>query len=161
MLITGEEKSLKKITQNKALFELCKQYCQSKGYEEPEEENPFAKSVGFKYRFDCCWPKKKVAMEFQGGGQQGRHATFYGYNNDCIKTALANGFGWSVFPITTHQFTKGMAYTIIDMIFGGKTMQEYADALQEIAKSYRKRGVSNRAARSKPVVRSKKKPKGK
>lgn len=129
----------KKMTENKLLFHAVHSYCQQNFFDSPIAEHPFSKGLNRDHRFDCCWLDKKVAIEFQGGGQFGRHATFYGYNNDCIKFTLANFLGWTVYPITTHQFEKGMAFVIVDFIFGKKLIEESSDAIRSISEFYKRK----------------------
>lgn len=128
------------VTKNTALFLSASAYCRSKGYPLPtggDEELVFAKDHGRKYAFDCAWPEAKAAIEFQGGGQRGRHARFGGYNNDCLKLAYAVGMGWRLFYVTTHQATKGMHFLLMDFLFGHQKIELLAAGLNDLSAFYR------------------------
>lgn len=148
-------KSKSKITKNIGLFQSLKQYCLVKGFTAPlggdgedgkSQELVFAKELGRKYAFDCCWPDRMLAIEFQGGGNSGRHCSWNGYSNDCLKTAYAVAMGWKLYPITTDQVKKGMAYAILDFEFDHKDQNKLAAELNEISKFYKAKTKNKNAA---------------
>lgn len=52
-----------------------------------------------RFRFDFAWPKKKLAVEINGGIwlRRGGHSTGKGIENDLRKLQLARSLGWTVF----------------------------------------------------------------
>ena len=52
----------------------------------------------FGYRFDFCWPSKKVAVEIHGFGFG--HQAIRGLQVDCEKARHAIMLGWCVVPFT-------------------------------------------------------------
>jgi hypothetical protein len=56
-----------------------------------------------RFRFDFCWPDKKLAVECDGGtwSKKGRHTTGSGYERDCVKLNLAVLHGYKVLRFTT------------------------------------------------------------
>jgi hypothetical protein len=79
--------------------------CQHDHLEQPEREFCFAMQMGRKWRFDFAWPLLRVAVEIEGLRKKfidgvpyaiGRHCTFKGFAEDCIKYAHANTLGWHV-----------------------------------------------------------------
>lgn len=86
--------------------ELFALYCRHELLPPFEREYPFGVAIGRKWRFDFAWPHVKVAVEieglrkvFDGEGRcyaVGRHTTFEGFADDCIKYAHANTLGWHV-----------------------------------------------------------------
>ena len=129
-----------KVTRNDALYSDLLLYCRAKGVETPlggEEELKFAADFGRDFRFDAAWPVKRFAIEFQGGGDSGRHARFYGYANDAIKLAYAQMLGWRLYYVTTHQASFGMHLAIADCELGLKSLAESAEALKELSERYK------------------------
>lgn len=141
------------VTRNDALWSAASLFCKSQGYPLPvggEDEIKFAEEMGRKYAFDCAWPDQKIAIEFQGGGERGRHQKFRGYNNDVLKLAHAAALGWRVYYVTTHQATKGMHYLLMDFEFGGRDLAKLAKGLLDVSAFYR----AKPKAKSKGIPRS-------
>lgn len=83
----------------------------------PVREHKFLTDRNF--RFDFCWPEHKVALEVEGGIYRGksRHTSITGFENDCIKYALAIQTGWKVYRFSTGQVMKGIALMFMDEEF--------------------------------------------
>ena len=57
-----------------------------------------------KWRFDYCWPDKKLAVEIEGGiFQQGRHTRGAGFANDMEKYNAAVLLGWRILRYTPNK----------------------------------------------------------
>ena len=57
-----------------------------------------------RWRFDLCWPDRKIAAELEGAvWAGGRHTRGGGYEGDCTKYNTAAALGWRVY-----RFTRGM-----------------------------------------------------
>ena len=68
-----------------------------------------------RWRFDYCWPNKKVALEVEGGTWVGgRHVTGKGYENDCEKYSEAAILGWKVIRATTSMLKDGRATLLLE-----------------------------------------------
>jgi very-short-patch-repair endonuclease len=59
-----------------------------------------------KWRFDFCWPEKKIAVEIEG---RGRHQSFGGFEADAIKYNSAARLGWLVLRYTPAMVMRGDA----------------------------------------------------
>ena len=82
------------------------------GLPRPVEEYRFCKR---RWRFDLCWPDRKLAFEIEGGTWvQGRHTRGKGFENDCIKYNEARLLGWQVFRVTTAMVEDGRALAYIE-----------------------------------------------
>jgi len=67
-----------------------------------------------RFRFDFCWPDKKIACEIDGGTHtNGRHNRGTGYEKDCYKMALAISEGWTVYRFTSGMVEDGVAIDFI------------------------------------------------
>jgi len=86
----------------------------------------FALSIGRAWRFDFAWPDLKVAVEIEGlvkrfiNGKPymlGRHATFSGFTEDCIKYANANILGWHVLRFNQALVKDGSAIELTAQMF--------------------------------------------
>lgn len=76
----------------------------------PECEYLFARESGRMYRFDRCWPGRKIAVELDGGVHTGgRHVRGEGFTEDCRKLNLAATLGWTVLRFTTDMLVKDPA----------------------------------------------------
>jgi very-short-patch-repair endonuclease len=75
----------------------------------PERE--FAFHPTRKWRFDFCWPERKIAVEIEG---RGRHQSFGGFEADATKYNEAAKLGWRVFRYTPAMVMRGDA--INDML---------------------------------------------
>jgi len=85
--------------------ELFALYCRHELLPPFEREYPFGVAIGRKWRFDFAWPELLVAVEIEGLTKKfiddvpyaiGRHCTFKGFADDCVKYAHANTLGWHV-----------------------------------------------------------------
>lgn len=69
---------------------------------------------GRQYRWDFSWGQWHVAVECQGGvWNQGRHVRGDGYQEDCIKSALAQLDGWLTLSVTPAMISTGLAVDLI------------------------------------------------
>lgn len=63
-----------------------------------------------RWRFDCAWPDRKLAVEVEGGVyMQGRHSRGTGMEADAEKYAEAAIHGWTVIRVTPRQVKNGQA----------------------------------------------------
>jgi len=68
-----------------------------------------------KWRFDCAWPDRLLAVEVDGGtGLYGRHNRPQGYENDCEKLNEAIALGWKVLRFTGRQVKSGEAAIFLE-----------------------------------------------
>lgn len=83
------------------------------GIQEPVAEFRFAPPR--KWRFDWCWPDKKIALEIEGGvWTSGRHSRGgVGFLKDMTKYNMAGKLGWRIFRCTPDEFKKGIAQSFM------------------------------------------------
>ena len=82
------------------------------GLPRPIEEFRFSKR---RWRFDLCWPVRKLAVEIEGGTwSRGRHTRGKGFAADCIKYNEAALLGWHVLRVTTEMVEDGTALAYIE-----------------------------------------------
>lgn len=63
-----------------------------------------------RFRFDRAFPRKKVAVELEGGvWSGGRHTRGKGFESDCEKYNLAHSNGWMVFRFTGNMLKRDPA----------------------------------------------------
>lgn len=63
-----------------------------------------------RWRFDFCWPDRKVAVECEGATwTNGRHTRGSGYAKDLEKYNAAQMLGWKVFRCTADMVKRGIA----------------------------------------------------
>ncbi len=95
--------------------------CRAHGLPPVVREHKFAVQLGRLWRFDFAWTDYLVAVEIEGLVQKyidgtlyaiGRHASFSGFEGDCIKYANAAILGWRVLRFNQRLVTDG---TAIDM----------------------------------------------
>lgn len=68
-----------------------------------------------RWRFDCAWPDRKLAVEVEGGVfVQGRHSRGLGMEKDTEKYAEAAILGWTVLRVTPRQVKSGQALNWIE-----------------------------------------------
>ena len=68
-----------------------------------------------KFRFDLCWPDRKLAVEQEGGiWIRGRHTRGKGFATDCSKYNEAVLLGWRVLRVTTGMVSDGTALAYIE-----------------------------------------------
>lgn len=102
------------------LEDLFALHCRAGHLPEPVREHRFHGERRF--RFDFCWPDRKIAVEIDGGTWTGgRHSRGAGYERDCEKLNLAALAGWRVF-----RFTGGM-------VRSGAAIATVVEALREAA----------------------------
>lgn len=78
------------------------------GLPEPVREYRFAPPRRF--RFDFCWPERKVAVEIDGAvWSGGRHTRGAGFLRDCEKLNLAALGGWAVLRFSGELVRSGEA----------------------------------------------------
>ena len=76
--------------------------CESAGLGLPVAEYKFHPTR--KWRFDYCWPDKKVALEVEGGvWTGGRHTRGSGFVRDILKYNSAAILGWRVLRCTPQE----------------------------------------------------------
>lgn len=69
------------------------------GIEKPVKEFRFHPKR--RWKFDYAWPKKKIALEYEGlFSVKSRHITIKGYSDDCEKYSVAAIMGWKVIRLT-------------------------------------------------------------
>jgi len=77
------------------------QMCKYLKLPKPEVEYKFCETR--KWRFDFCWPDKKVAVECEGGIYRGGgHTSIKGFEKDIEKYNHAVLDGWKVLRYTTN-----------------------------------------------------------
>ena len=70
------------------------------------------------WRFDFCWPDKKLAVEVEGGiWIKGGHVTGQGYEEDRIKYGEAMKLGWRVYSCTSNMIKSKLAINTIIVLF--------------------------------------------
>jgi very-short-patch-repair endonuclease len=85
------------------------------GLPHPLREHRFAPPR--KWRFDLCWPDRKLAVEVEGGQWvRGRHARPAGMRADCEKYNTALLDGWRVFRFVSDQVTDGTALAVLERV---------------------------------------------
>ncbi|WP_429361431.1 hypothetical protein [Paraburkholderia sp. MM5496-R1] len=63
-----------------------------------------------KWRFDFCWPERRVAIEVEGGIHSGgRHTRGAGFEQDARKYLAATLAGWCVVRVTGKMVRDGSA----------------------------------------------------
>lgn len=63
------------------------------------------------WKFDFAWPDLRVAVEVEGNTWKGvgRHTSGTGFEDDCVKYAMAAMRGWLVLRVTATLVRKGLA----------------------------------------------------
>lgn len=83
------------------------------GLPAPEREFYFAKPR--RWRFDLCWPSRKLAAEVEGGTWvSGRHSRGSGMRKDAEKYNTATLDGWRVLRFTTDMVQDGSAILVLE-----------------------------------------------
>lgn len=63
-----------------------------------------------RWRFDYCWPQRRIALEIHGGVfSKSRHTTGEGFTKDRAKMNEAAILGWLVIEATSEQLASGLA----------------------------------------------------
>lgn len=66
------------------------------------------------WRFDFCWPGRRLALEVEGGvWARGRHTRGSGYTKDLEKYNAAAMLGFRVLRFTTDQVKDGSAIALL------------------------------------------------
>jgi len=74
-------------------------YC--KAFKLPKNEREYRFHPLRRWRFDFAWPKKKVAVELEGGiWIRGGHTRGKGFLKDCEKYNTATFMGWKIIRLT-------------------------------------------------------------
>jgi hypothetical protein len=90
------------------------------GLPAPEQEVPFAKDLGRRWRFDLAWSARRVAVEVEGGVYSGgRHTRGAGFEQDCTKYNTATTLGWAVYRVTRGMIESGEAVALLGQALGG------------------------------------------
>jgi very-short-patch-repair endonuclease len=96
-----------------ALEETLVLHIRAVGLPAPEREFYFAKPR--RWRFDLCWPGRKVAAEIEGGTWvQGRHSRGSGMRKDAEKYNAAALDGWRVLRFTADMIRDGSAISTLE-----------------------------------------------
>jgi very-short-patch-repair endonuclease len=70
-----------------------------------------------KWRFDFCWPDKKLAVEIEGAiWVRGRHTRGSGFAQDAEKYNAAALAGWRVLRFTGAQVENGEACRMVEQV---------------------------------------------
>ena len=91
------------------------------GFPEPEQEYPFAKHLGRRWRFDFAWPDRWLAVEVDGGAWVpggGRHTRGAGFAADHDKFNRAALLGWRVLRFTSRHLADESALADITEALG-------------------------------------------
>ena len=77
----------------------------------------YAFALPRRWRFDFCWPDKRIALEVDGGVYAGgRHTSGVGYTNDCRKLNAATLLGWKVYRVTPEMIRDGDHMPILESV---------------------------------------------
>lgn len=111
---------------NALLEALCRQH----GLSIPQEEYPFAKEIGRKWRFDYLW-EGEVALEIEGGmfgrgkpcptcnrRSVGAHTSIKKLLDDIEKYNTAAILGYTVIRCTPEQWESGQAFQLVKQALG-------------------------------------------
>lgn len=72
------------------------------------------------WRFDVCWPERKLACEVEGGLYvQGRHSRGQGAENDMQKYGEAFALGWRVLRVSPRLIKSGAAVRWLEIALRG------------------------------------------
>lgn len=87
------------------------------GLPEPVEEFRFCAR---RWRFDFCWPERKLALEVDGGvWTGGRHVRGKGFEADLDKLNEAALLGWVVLRVTPGMVQDGRALALVERAMKG------------------------------------------
>ena len=92
----------------------------------PEQQYPFARSIGRRWRFDFAWPNANgrggIAVEVDGGTWNGgRHVSGRGFEADCVKLNEAALMGWLVLRFTRGMIESGVALEMVQRALSLRT----------------------------------------
>jgi len=89
------------------------------GLPAPIREHNFAPPR--RWRFDYCWPDRRIALEIEGGTWTGgRHVRAKGYEADCAKYNAAALAGWRVLRVTPAMIRDGRALALLTEALTGR-----------------------------------------
>ncbi len=98
-----------------ALEDLLEQHIRLTGLPVPMREFRF--HPGRRWRFDFAWPRRKIAVEVDGGIYcRGRHVRGAGFERDAEKRNAAVMGGWRVLHFTPRQVKSGQAVQAIEAL---------------------------------------------
>lgn len=81
----------------------------------PAPEREFCFAMPRRWRFDLCWPGRKLAAEIEGGTWvQGRHSRGAGMRKDAEKYNAAVLDGWKVLRFTADMVRDGSAIQVLE-----------------------------------------------
>ena len=73
-----------------------------------------------RWRFDCAWPDRLLALEIDGGlFGGGRHGGQRSVVRDVEKRAVAACLGWRIVPVTPSQVRSGQAVVLLRAALAG------------------------------------------
>ncbi len=103
------------------------QHIALEGLPAPEQQYPFAKEVGRRFRFDFAWPAFKLAAEVDGGkfmlrrsrAQKGRLVPVgqHNHRDDLRRGNIAGLLGWTVLRYTPDMVSSGEAIRELKELF--------------------------------------------
>lgn len=86
----------------------------------PVAEYKFAKEMKRQFRFDYCYPEKKIAIEIEGGVWiNGRHNRPSGFIKDMEKYNIACLLGYRILRFTIQDLKKISTYVTIKEVLNG------------------------------------------
>lgn len=100
---------------------LVRAWCLAEGLPRPETEHEFHPTRG--WRFDACWPSRRIALEVEGVTHAGgRHQRLSGFETDCEKYSWASVLGWTLVRATPRMIRDGRAWVLLGAAFdtGGR-----------------------------------------
>jgi very-short-patch-repair endonuclease len=72
---------------------------------------------GRRFRIDCAYPDRKIAVELEGGvWSGGRHVRPKGFTTDCIKYNMLALHGWRVLRFTTEMVEDDSAIDMLEQV---------------------------------------------
>lgn len=83
----------------------------------PQPEREYRFHDKRRWRFDFCYPDRKIGIECEGGTwAKSRHTTGSGYQNDCTKYNAASVMGYRILRFTRDMIESGEAIETIRRI---------------------------------------------
>ena len=96
-----------------ALEETLVLHIKAVGLPHPEREVRFHATR--RWRFDLCWPARRVAVEVEGGTWvAGRHSRGKGMRSDAEKYNEATLAGWRLLRVTSDMVKDGTAVAFLE-----------------------------------------------
>ena len=98
---------------------LLRAWCAAEGHPAPATEHEFHPTR--LWRFDACWPDRRIALEVEGVTRAGgRHQRTAGYSEDCLKYSWASILGWTLVRVTPGMVRDGRAWELLAAAFAGR-----------------------------------------